>query len=569
MAWFSWLGKKKKITTHSIDPDEVFMDALNVSGFDHQQFEGVIERSITKKTTWLLGILSTGIFVIFLGQLIRLQVVQGSEYFDRSENNRLHTTPLFAERGVIYDRNQKEIAWNIIDPEKPFAVREYINQGGFAHLIGYVGYPTKDKAGFFWRDEILGKVGIEKKVNSVLTGINGKQIVELDAHQKIISTNMTEEPVAGKNVTLTIDAGIQGVMYDAIKELAETRGFEGGAGIMMDIHTGQIIALTSYPEYNLNVLSHGSDGATIAGYATDPRQVYLNRAISGRYTPGSTVKPFLALGALQEKIITPETTVFSNGYVEIPNPYNPENAQRFRDWRKEGHGTTNIYHAIADSVNTFFYAIGGGLRNQPGLGITKINTYMDKFAFGVKTNIDIDGENSGVIPNPEWKKKIFPSDGTWRLGDTYNSSIGQFGFQVTLLEMTRAIAAIANKGKLIQPFVLLDPKTATSDPVAIQGIDARWYDVIHQGMRQTVTEGTAQSINVDYVHAAAKTGTAQVGVKNAFMNSWSTGFFPYENPKYAFVIMMDKAKSTNQTGATFVMRKVFDWMQLNAPEYFE
>jgi penicillin-binding protein 2 len=569
MKLFSWFKKNKKITTHSIDLDEVFMDSLNVSGMDHQQFEGVIERSITKKTSYAMEIVCVLVFVVFAGQLIRLQVASGADYFARSENNRLHSIPIFSERGVIYDRNQTEIAWNIVDPEKPFSVREYINQGGFAHLIGYVGYPTKDKAGFFWRNEIVGKVGIEKRADAVLTGVNGKQLVEVDARQEIISQNMTQEPVPGKNVTLTIDAGIQGVMYDAIKELAETRGFEGGAGIMMDIHTGEILALTSYPEYDLNILSHGSDVATISGYATDPRQVYLNRAISGRYTPGSTVKPFLALGALNEGVITTQTKIFSNGYVEIPNPYNPENAQRFRDWRPEGHGTTDVYHAIADSVNTFFYAIGGGLRNQSGLGISRIDNYMNLFAFGTKTGIDIDGENSGTIPNPEWKKRIFPSDPTWRLGDTYNSSIGQFGFQVTLLEMTRAISAIANKGKLVQPFVLLDPRTETTEPEIIKGIDARWYDVVHQGMRQTVTAGTAQSINVDYVFVAAKTGTAQVGARNAFMNSWSTGFFPYENPNYAFVIMMDKAKSTNQTGATFVMRRVFDWMQANTPEYFE
>lgn len=337
---------------------------------------------------------------------------------------------------------------------------------------------------------------------------------------------------------------------------------------MMDIHTGEIIALTSYPEYDLNILSHGDDHATIAHYAVDPRHVYLNRTMAGLYTPGSTVKPYLALAALNEGIITPNTTVLSVGQVEIPNRYDPTKPQTFRDWKKGGHGVTNVYKAIAESVNTFFYSIGGGYQNQTGLGISRIDDYIRKFGLDQKTGIDIDGEVAGNIPSPEWKLKTFPSDGTWRLGDTYNSSIGQFGFQVTTLELVRAVAAIANSGDLVQPFVTKDPLTKTNPPAHIQGIDPKWYTVIHDAMRKTVTEGTAQVANVPFVHVAIKTGTAQVGPKNSFMNSWSTGFFPYENPKYAFVIVMDKAKSTNETGATYVTRQVFDWIWNNNPNFF-
>lgn len=588
----TWFNRSKKITTHSIDPDEVFMDSLNVSGFDEQQFEGRIEQSISKRAISLLIIVFGSVGILFVTQLARLQIAKGAEYFSRSENNRLHSTPIFAERGVIYDRNGKELAWNVaapitadsssqelpetggespIDPKpvNPFSVRDYIPQSGFAHLIGYVGYPTRDKSGFFWQDAIIGKAGIEKKLDKILSGENGQKLIELDASQNILNENMISPAQAGQNVTLTIDAGIQSAMYDAIKNLAESNGFEGGAGIMMDVHTGEILVMTSYPEYDLNILSHGDDVATIRGYATDPRHVYLNRAVAGLYTPGSTVKPYLALGALNEGIITPQTTITSIGQVEIPNPYDATRSQIFHDWKREGHGVTNVHKAIAESVNTFFYSIGGGYKGQQGLGIARIDEYVEKFGIGQKTGIDIDGELGGNVPSPEWKKKTFPTDGTWRLGDTYNSSIGQFGFQATVLEMTRAVAAIANRGNLVQPFVTMEPKTKTSAPQKIDGIDDQWYSVIHDAMRKTVTEGTAQSVNVPYVHAAVKTGTAQVGPRNAFMNSWSTGFFPVENPKYAFVVVMDKAKSTNETGASFVMRRVFDWMQLNTPEYFQ
>ena len=565
-----WFKKDKRINTHSIDPDEIFMDTLNVSGFDTQQFEGVIERSISKKILTSALVLFISIGTVFLLQLIRLQIVNGADYFAKSENNRLHHTPLFADRGVIYDRNGKELAWNVMNREgEPFSVRDYITDPGFAHLIGYVGYPTRDTSGVFWQDTIVGKAGIEKRYNTILSGTNGQKIVEFDARQNILSENLITPPVQGTNITLTIDAGIQSAMYRSIRDLADTKGFEGGAGVIMNIYTGEIIALTSYPGYDLNILSHGDDRATIAKYATDPRHVYLNRAMSGLYTPGSTVKPYLALGALNEGIITPNTTVFSNGQVEIPNRYDPTKPQIFRDWKKGGHGTTDVYKAIAESVNTFFYAIGGGYQNQSGLGISRVDDYIKRFGLDQKTGIDIDGEVKGIIPSPEWKIKTFPNDGTWRLGDTYNSSIGQFGFQVTTLELVRAVAALANKGTLVQPYVVQNPKSPISAPQQVEGIDSKWYQVIHDAMRKTVTEGTAQVANVPFVHAAIKTGTAQVGPRNSFMNSWSTGFFPYENPKYAFVIVMDKAKSTNETGATYVIRQVFDWIWNNDPNFFE
>ncbi len=566
---FNFFKREKRINTHSIDPDEIFMDTLNVSGFDTQQFEGLIEKSIPRKTVTAAMIVFGIIGTIFIVQLVRLQMVHGQKYFTKSENNRLHHTPTFADRGVIYDRHGKELAWNVVNTEgEPFSVRDYITDPGFAHLIGYVGYPTKDSSGFFWQNSILGKAGIEKKWNTLLAGENGQKIIELDANQHILSENLVTKPIQGTNVTLTIDAGIQSAMYRAIRELADTQGFEGGAGVMMDVHTGEIIAMTSYPEYDLNILSHGDDYATIARYATDPRHVYLNRTMSGLYTPGSTVKPYLALGALNEGIITPNTTILSTGQVEIPNRYDPTKPQTFRDWKKGGHGVTNVYKALAESVNTFFYSIGGGYGNQNGLGISRIDDYIRKFGLDQKTGIDIDGEVTGNVPSPEWKLKTFPSDGTWRLGDTYNSSIGQFGFQVTTLELVRAVAAIANNGDLVQPYVTKDPLAKTNPPTRITGIDPKWYAVIHDAMRKTVTEGTAQIANVPFVHAAIKTGTAQVGAKNSFMNSWSTGFFPYENPKYAFVIVMDKAKSTNETGATYVTRQVFDWIWNNNPNFF-
>jgi penicillin-binding protein 2 len=196
--------------------------------------------------------------------------------------------------------------------------RGYITGGGFGHLLGYVGYPTRDQSGFFWRESILGKSGIEKKFGDYLSGKNGSKVVEVDASGKITSENMMIQPEPGKNLTLSIDSGIQSAMYNAIKDLAESNNFQGGAGILTDIKTGEVIAMTSYPEFDSNILSQGKDKAIISEYATYERKIYLNRAVTGLYTPGSTVKPYLALGALQEGVITPSTTVFSSGETEIP-----------------------------------------------------------------------------------------------------------------------------------------------------------------------------------------------------------------------------------------------------------
>ena len=566
----NFFRRNKRISTHSIDPDEVFMDSLNVSGFDEQQFEGVIERSITKKTFAVMGIIFGIIGILFVLQLGRLQVLHGSMYLQKSINNTLHTTPIFADRGIIYDRNGTELAWNVTNPNgSPFSVRDYIPAGGFAHLIGYVGYPTKDSSGVFWQQSIVGKSGIEKRLNSTLSGTNGQQIVELDASSHIVSQDMVNLPKPGGNVTLTIDSGIQAAMYTAIAKLAQEKGFLGGAGAIMNVHTGEVIALTSYPEYDLNILSHGSDASTIGSYATDPRHVYLDRAISGLFTPGSTVKPYEALGALQEGNITPQTIVNSTGSVSIPNPYDPTKSQLFHDWEPHGNGPTNVYSGIAESVNTFFYAIGGGALGVKPLGISGIDEYVQKFDIGQKTGIDLDGEIAGNVPSPAWKAKAFPGDKSWRLGDTYNSSIGQFGFQVTVVQMLRAVSAMATNGTLVTPYISQIPKTVTPAPVQVTGIDPKWYAVLHDAMRQTVTKGTAIAINVPYVHAAAKTGTAQVGPNNSLENSWSTGFWPVEDPQYAFVIVMDQAKSTNETGATYAMRDVFDWMEKNEPQYFQ
>lgn len=562
-SWFS----RRRYTDYEINPDEIFLESANISGLNTQQFEGVIEKPISQKTlTFLVGLLIF-MFVGFFARLLFVQLIQGDDFLARSENNRLRSIPLFAERGVIYDRNKNEIAWNTVstDDKNPFLYRAYTELSGHGHVLGYVNYPQTDSSGNYWRFDIAGQAGVEKKYNEMLAGTNGAELKEVDALGKNVSDNIIAVAENGDNITTTIDTHIQHYLYEGIKTQAEEFGFQGGAGSIMDIETGELIAFTSYPEFDPYTLAEGSDSEKIQGFFNDENKPFLNRVLSGLYSPGSIIKPFLGLAALNEGLINENTEIVSTGRIEVPNRFNPSNPSVFRDWRRGGHGVTDIKHAIADSVNTFFYAIGGGWQDQEGLGIVNIEKYIRAFSISEPTGIDFGNESTGTIPNPEWKEKNF-DDGTWRLGDTYITSIGQFGFQVSPIQMTRATAALANNGSLIEPLLV---KGVTKKEDVSVDIENKDYLLIKEGMHDTVTKGTARIINVPYVDMAAKTGTAQVGVNNEFYNSWIIGFFPYENPQFAYSIVMERGPSGGDGSAGRATRTFIDSVYVNYPEFWE
>lgn len=556
---------KKKKKSYLVDPDEIFLDSENLQNFDRQQFEGRIEKPIPKKTIILLGVLFLFFSGIFGSRLLHLQIYKGEAYFERSENNTLERSIIFADRGIIYDRNNIELAWNKKDDETTTVpIRTYISPG-FSHLLGYVSYPAKDKAGFYWQSEFSGKDGLEKQYNVLLNGENGSKIVETDALGKVYSENIVNTPVHGSQLITTIDSRIQKELFSIIKDVGENNSFSGGAGTILNLENGEIIANTSFPEYNSEILSLGKDRDIISGYMKDKRKLFLDRTISGLYTPGSIVKPLFALGALAENVIDPYKKILSTGSISIPNPYFPDQKSVFKDWRVNG--WTDMAGALAVSSDIYFYEVGGGYQDQKGMGILNLEKYARLFGIGEKTGVDLPDEALGNIPSPEWKIKNFDGD-PWRVGDTYHTSIGQYGFQVTLMEMVRAAAAIGNYGKLITPHLVLGD-TEKERGVTLVDLNKEYYDVVHNGMRQAVTYGTAVALNVPYVDMAAKTGTAQLGVAKNKVNSWVIGFFPYENPKYAFAVMMEAGPTANSVNAAYVMRQLLDWMSLNTPEYFE
>ena len=573
MNWKIIKKNKIKSANSFVEPDEIFLDSKNLQNFDSQQFEGRIEKQISKRTTIFLGIFFAFFVLAFSSRLGFLQINKGEAYLKRSENNTLEKQIIFADRGIIYDRNKVELAWNKKGTSdsitqntsvNDFSTRAY-KSPGFSHLLGYVNYPQKDTSGNYWQTEFIGKDGLEKIYSDKLKGENGSKIVEIDVNKKIYSENIVNAPKHGTELDTTLDSRIQSELFSLIKNLSETHSFTGGAGVIINIQNGEILTSTSFPEYSSEVLSLGKDATTIKSYANDKRKVYMDRTISGLYTPGSIVKPFFAIGALNEGIIDPFKKILSTGSISIPNPYFPDQKTVFKDWR--ANGWTNMAEAISVSSDVYFYEIGGGYGDQKGLGIANIGKYAQLFGIGTKTGVDLPDEKGGTIPSIEWKAKNFKGD-AWRLGDTYHTAIGQYGFQVTPLEMARATASIANDGTLVMPHYILGDTIKENQKVNLN-LKKEYFDTVHGGMRLAVTAGTAVALNVPYVKVAAKTGTAQLGVLKNKVNSWVIGFFPYDNPKYAFTIMMEAGPSTNGVGASSIMRGILDWMSTNTPEYFK
>lgn len=550
-------GRRTKHTSHEIDPEDVFLDSRNIPTFNVHQLEGSLERPLSPYVSYALLILSCVLFLSFTSRLFSMQIVEGAAYQEKSDKNHLRSTPIFAHRGTISDRTGTLLAWNDQTSGTDIPKREYIQTSGFSHLLGYVSYPKKDSSGVFWQDEYLGKDGVEKVYQYKLQGISGEKLIAINAHQEVEAENVTIDPVHGENIILTIDAGVQAKLYESIKKLAQEVGYTGGAGVIMDIHSGAILAITSYPEYDNNNMTNAStteEKARVTQDLQSSSKKFLNRAVGGVFTPGSTVKPFFALAALMEGIISPEKNIFSSGALVIKNKYGGPDTV-FKDWK--AHGYVDMREAIAVSSDEYFYQIGGGFQDQPGLGIDRINEYSEMFGFGTPTGIDLPGESSGTVPSQAWKQKVFGED--WLIGNTYHTAIGQYGFQLTPLELIRGIAALANGGYLVTPHVM---SQGVYEKVDLE-LDPKQLRVIQEGMRQGVLDGTGRVLNMPGVSIASKSGTAELGVKKDLINSWITGYFPYEDPKYAFVVIMERGDVHILRGSVFAARETIEWMRDN------
>ncbi|MBP6949064.1 MAG: hypothetical protein KBC41_01050 [Candidatus Pacebacteria bacterium] len=566
--------RARKAASHEIDPEDVFLDSQNLSSLNIDQMEGQLEKPLGKKVFYFFGI---GVFIflsLYTYRLFSMQILNGEVYAVKANNNHLKKLPLFALRGTISDRNGELLAWNTLgnyiykntqasSSEKvsvdDIPMRVYTESAGFSHLLGYVSYPKRDTSGVFWQDEYIGKDGVEKQYQDALQGEKGERIIAISALRQIEAQNVVVYPKHGANLQLSVDKEVQAKLYESIENLAKKAPFVAGAGIIMDITNGEILAITSYPEYSNNMMTNAKskeENKQLGEDLLDKRRKFLNRAVSGLFTPGSTVKTFVALAALMEGVITPEQNIYSSGKLVIKNKYGGPDTV-FKDWK--AHGYVDMRKAIEQSSDEYFYQVGGGYKDQKGIGIEKINKYGKMFGFGTTTGIDLPGEEYGVIPSPEWKKKVFNED--WLVGNTYHTAIGQYGFQLTPLELIRGVAALANGGYLVTPHVLLGLPTSSTS----LDLPQKDLKVIHEGMHLVVhgEGGTGKALDILGVDVAAKSGTAELGVSKQQVNSLITGYFPYEKPRYAFVVVMEKGDRHNPYGAIFAMRETLEWMRDN------
>ncbi len=416
---------------------------------------------------------------------------------------------------------------------------------GFTAVVSPEEYTTVAKDGYRRFDHI-GKQGIEAEYETWLRGTFGEETMEVDALGRTERVVSKRDPIDGQPLTLTIDAEFQSYLEEVLHARMEGTPAKRASIVAMDPSNGEVLALISYPAFDANQFTEGIGTEAYNALLNDEHRPLFPRAWAGEFPSGSTIKPIYAAAALVEGIITPSTSFVSTGGLRVGLWF-------FPDWRAGGHGVTNVYHALADSVNTFFYMIGGGYNDFEGLGIEKLMEYAARFGFGSPTGIDLPTEADGFLPSKDWKLETIGEQ--WYIGDTYNASIGQGYFLATPLQLARATAVFANGGDLVTPKLNLAKETERHtilDPQTVQ--------VVKDGMRQTVTAGSALGLQQVSVNVAGKTGTAQWSSDKP-NHSWFTGFAPYEDPEIVLTILIEEGGDTSI--AIPVARDAFNWWFAN------
>ncbi|MEA3322716.1 MAG: penicillin-binding protein 2 [Patescibacteria group bacterium] len=438
------------------------------------------------------------------------------------------------------------------------AIRHYADGEKFAHIIGYEGLIKKDerkeKPEYLLTDRI-GKTGIEYQYEKYLHGVHGSEQALVDSRGKVVKDLLDVVPQNGFDVHLNIDAGLQKFLQDRLQKELERADTNRATAIVLDPRSGAVRALVSLPSYDNNKFAQGIDAQTYSNWITSENRPLFNRAIGGVYAPGSTVKPNMGIAVLAENIISADHEIESRGGLQLGNFF-------FGDWR--AHGFTDLRRAIAVSSDVYFYTIGGGYGEIVGLGIERMKEYMTKFGYGEKTGIDLPGEVAGFYPDKKWKEDVIGE--RWYVGNTYHASIGQGYITSTALQVVNAIASLANGGTLYEPHVvshIIDKNTNTQidiEPKIIRddlATDAQ-IRIVQEGMRQTVTDGTATMLSSLNVPIAGKTGTAQFSGGDK-VHSWFVSYAPYDNPEIAMVIMVEGQTGDISSATVPVAHDVYKW----------
>jgi len=622
--------QKKRINASSkmeIEPHEIFLDRLAQER--EEEFNQKIEVPIVKRKFFVLKIIFLFLFLVLLGKTFQFQIYENSKFEELARNNRERIYQIQAPRGIIYDRNMKQLVFNkpaydlvcdkrdlsknplerlekietvasIIkeDPEtlqarieeedfplvlvsenlthetlivleakinelfgfqiKENTIREYTDKN-LSHVLGYTGKVTRDdlnnNPNYFITDYI-GRSGIEQYYEEVLRGESGRLMIEKNALGDEMSRNLISQVEDGKNLVSNLDSALQTKLTQELKASLKRVGANSAAAVAIDPRGGEILSLVSLPEFDNNLFSQGFTSEQWKDISDDEKKPLFNRAMSGfGYPTGSVIKPLIGIAALEEGIISEYTKIYCPLEICVWNRY-LEKDECFEDWTF--HGLSDIKRAIAESVNTFFYIVGGGYENFKGLGAEKIIKYLSLFNWGKGTGIDLPQEGKGILPE---------IGDSWRLGHTYHLSIGQGPFTATPIEVATAFAAIANRGKLYEPHIVKEIVDSSDNSKVIKEItpkiirenfiDSENIETIREGMRQTVTAGSAVSLNSLAVTSAAKTGTAESS-KEGHYHHWICVFAPYENPEIVLTVVIEDIEGV-KSATLPVVKEVLQW----------
>jgi penicillin-binding protein 2 len=623
---------KVRESKREIEFQEVLLDSFAQKkekelGISEKRLETPLSQAIFRGFWFAFLVL----MLLLFARTFQLQVFKKDAYALKSEQNRSRINILRPERGVIYDKNMKQLVFNqssfdlICDKrdlprdEKAKAavlkevagiiqedageieanlkesewsyvliaenlphetlvlleskindlvgfqieentVRNYVDSYNFSHLLGYtskINVAELKSHEDYSPTDYIGKNGLEKVYETALRGKPGELLIEENASgQKVGKTTKTEsEP--GQSLVLYLDAGLQEKIEEALKNVLNNIGGRKAAAIALDPRNGGVLALVSLPSFDNNKLSQGISQKDFSAIQNNSASPLFNKAISGfGYPSGSTIKPLIGLAALEEGIIKPETKLYCPLEICIQNPWYPEKEDCYADWKY--HGTSDLQRAIAESVNTFFYQVGGGYEGFQGLGASKIKKWLQAFNWGSKTGIDLPEEGQGILPNLE---------NNWTVGNTYHLSIGQGPFSVTPLQVAAAYVALANGGDVFKPQIvqkIIDNSKNViwqAEPEIIKTISTTGnnLEVVRQGMKQAVTspQGSSYLLNFLPVTAAAKTGTAQTGTEDVYHN-WVTVFAPYDNPEIVLTVVIEDVQGV-QAAALPVARDALMW----------
>ena len=593
---------------------------------------------------WLAALLAALAAAALVARWTHLQVVRHEGFAQQARDNQIQVRPLEPPRGGIYDRNGKPLAGNntvfslevssdsaarvlgkldtltsaISVPDGAVeklraaaqakvykgavVLREGLNEGEIstflsrqflfpeivlraelarsyplgdfaAHVIGHVGRINEDDLARLNQSgerkrytgaKFIGRAGAELMNERELRGELGAQEAQVDAHGRVLARRVLRPASPGRDLHLTLDADLQAL---AEKLLAGKRG----AAVAIQAHTGEVLALASSPRFDPNLFIFGVSPKEWKRLSESEGRPLVHRAIHGQYAPGSTVKPFLALSALQRGWRTPDYVYVSRGHFQL-------GTTRFHDWKEGGHGETDIVKSVVRSVNTFYNQLAYEV------GAVEMHNGMSDFGFGRKTGIDLENEKGGVAPSPEWKRAAFGEQ--WYPGDTVAASVGQGYVLATPLQLARAMAAIANGGRLVVPRVV---RLSAGDEVQDDGRlewDPAHLELIRGALAKvTRPGGTAPRVGRGAAYGVAgKTGTAQVArlqldedgkrIKNEDLpehlrdHGWFAGYAPAENPIVAMAALVENGGSGGRTAGPIVRELMDAYLMKAAPRIF-